>query len=524
MSTLTWLHLSDLHACKPKSGWDAGRVLDTLVADLDRLQREQGLRPDLIFFTGDAAWGELGSEGEETIAGQLGYFVKFLEQIRTVFVPEVALENVFLVPGNHDVNRKKVTRFERFWLGEQKRLEPVLELIDEGGPDWRRYIERLGDYRAFLEGHGFDHLLDDREHLIYSTVRSVGGLQVGIAGFNTAWSCCQDGERGRLWMAGKWQQGVLRSKLREADFSIALMHHPPDWLVEYENPDFRRGLEQDFRFLLHGHEHRAWVQSRVEGYVVLAAAACYERSETEHNGYNVVQLEPQTGWGEVWLRRFDAAGGGWIPCITAGRTDNRGVWPLRLPWLADAGIRDRSTPDRPDEKATVTESPPRRGEDDPAERYHVLRLLRNLDGWEPMELADGVSGRELVARLVRKDANAQVRSIAAEMLGIFEPIAAEGQVEPTVLTPGEAETRERVNKKDGTVLVYVPVEPRERRRRWAAIPLVPVPTGRSTRRATSGNGAPMSGMRAPTRAGKVSWIPWRRLVRLPFAFCAAGPG
>ncbi len=64
MSTLTWLHLSDLHACTPKSGWDADRVLETLVADLDRLQREQGLRPDLIFFTGDAAWGEFGSEGE----------------------------------------------------------------------------------------------------------------------------------------------------------------------------------------------------------------------------------------------------------------------------------------------------------------------------------------------------------------------------------------------------------------------------------------------------------------------------
>ena len=38
------------------------------------------------------------------------------------------------------------------------------------------------------------------------------------------------------------------------------MHHPPNWLVEYETPDFGRGLEQDFKFLLHGHGHRGWVK------------------------------------------------------------------------------------------------------------------------------------------------------------------------------------------------------------------------------------------------------------------------
>jgi hypothetical protein len=34
--TFTWLHLSDLHACRPKSGWDAKRVLETLRTDLFR--------------------------------------------------------------------------------------------------------------------------------------------------------------------------------------------------------------------------------------------------------------------------------------------------------------------------------------------------------------------------------------------------------------------------------------------------------------------------------------------------------
>ncbi len=38
--TITWLHLSDLHACPPRSGWDARRITSTLCDDLVRLREE----------------------------------------------------------------------------------------------------------------------------------------------------------------------------------------------------------------------------------------------------------------------------------------------------------------------------------------------------------------------------------------------------------------------------------------------------------------------------------------------------
>jgi len=57
MAALTWLHLSDLQACQPRSGWDAGRIAETLVQGLAGLQRDHDLRPDLIFFTGDPPSG-----------------------------------------------------------------------------------------------------------------------------------------------------------------------------------------------------------------------------------------------------------------------------------------------------------------------------------------------------------------------------------------------------------------------------------------------------------------------------------
>ncbi len=97
-----------------------------------------------------------------------------------------------------------------------------------------------------------------------------------------------------------------------------------------------------------------------------------------------------------------------------------------------------------------------RGVADPAERYHVLRLLRALNGWESMVLGDNSPASELVEKLARRDADAQVRGIAAELLGgeIGEPVAVEALalgVEPAISAP-----RERVHEQDGTVLVYVP--------------------------------------------------------------------
>jgi 3',5'-cyclic AMP phosphodiesterase CpdA len=106
--TVTWLHLSDLHACRPKTGWEAKGILDKLEEDFEKLQGQYGLKPDLIFFTGDAVFGQIGKDEGKSIKEQFKEAADLFENIRTSFSPEVPKENVFLVPGNHDVNRDNV--------------------------------------------------------------------------------------------------------------------------------------------------------------------------------------------------------------------------------------------------------------------------------------------------------------------------------------------------------------------------------------------------------------------------------
>ena len=377
MGSLTWLHLSDLHACRPRTGWDAVRITETLVRDLAGLQRDHGLRPDLVFFTGDAAFGHLGAEPGASIEEQLRVAGAFLSDVRGAFQPAVPLADLFLVPGNHDVDRREVLESQTEWLDRQP-LDRVERLIREGGREWQSLMRRLGPYLAFLQGHDLGHLLGDPQRALWSTVREIRGLRVGLAGFNSAWSCGRDGERGKLWAAGRWQQGTLREKLAGADLSIALMHHPPGWLVEHEMPAFGRALRQDFRFFLHGHEHQDWVETSAEGaFTTIAAGACYEGS-TRENGYNLVQLDLTTGRGRVFLRRYDATGGGWVPRPVHGAAPT-GIWPLSLPWLPTVGKprprrSDPSHPSDPSDPSDLTAGATTAAATDPDLPHYLERL------------------------------------------------------------------------------------------------------------------------------------------------------
>ena len=385
-ATLAWLHLSDLHACKPQTGWDAKRVTDTLCADLKRMQKDQGLRPDLIFFTGDAAFGQVGKERGEAIVDQFREAHDFLTAVREAFDPIVDQRNLFLVPGNHDVNRDSITSFETDWLGQARSLGKIERLIQQMETDWRSLLGRLDDYAQFLESYGYDHLLTGRERLIYADAREVAGLRVGIAGFNSAWSSRGAGreEMGRLWMAGRFQLETLRQQLPPNDFTIALIHHPSNWLVPEENPSFGRQLERDFPFVLHGHEHQEFVRPDATiGHTVISAGACHECSESKNNGFNFVRLDLEKGTGEVWLRQYDASGGGWVPRCIANRTDDHGMWPLTHlePWLgklirsregsvlsgSSTNIKKTDSNSEPDGRGEATPNAPL----DPASDYEI---------------------------------------------------------------------------------------------------------------------------------------------------------
>ena len=326
--TVTWLPLSDLHMCEPLTGWDARRVLRSLSTDLKKMEDQHGLRPDMIFFTGDLTFGNVGKNAGENIGDQFRAAQVFIEGVRNSFSMPVPEANLFIVPGNHDIDRNVVTRDQTEWLDNCLNYSDIEKMIHNKDLQWQRNMERLAAYRQFLQDLNATHLLLDPARLIHANVREFSGVKVGIAGLNSGWSCCRNGEKGRLWLGGRWQIDNLLRQLEEAQFSIALIHHPVGWFREEEEPLVFRDIEREFAFCLHGHEHQGWVNHLSDGHVRIAAAACYDRSDRE-NGYSLVRLDLETSKGQVWLREYERYGGEWIPRLIGSKTNHEGVWQLQ---------------------------------------------------------------------------------------------------------------------------------------------------------------------------------------------------
>ena len=327
--TITWLHISDTHFCNKKNGWDSEEIIDSFFDDLKRMKSEYDLYPDLIFFTGDVALGHFNDSCGLSLRDQYEEAKEFLERIQEIF-PNLDISNIFIVPGNHDVNRTLVTDDQTEWfeklrkdkLGNGQNL--INKLIIENGVQWKRCMERLNDYRDFLKNSGYQHLLQDPDRLTYSTIRDINGFKVGIAGLNSAWSSYGgDEDKAKLWL-GTYQISEARNKLKDTMLSIAVIHHPSNWFTDFEDLPINRKIERNFNFHLHGHEHQEWV-TPIDKHIRIASGALYNGSE-QKNGYNFVRLYPSENRGEVFLRTYN--NGVWIPNIIGNKTNNDGIWNL----------------------------------------------------------------------------------------------------------------------------------------------------------------------------------------------------
>ncbi|HIJ66148.1 MAG TPA: hypothetical protein HPP77_09385, partial [Candidatus Hydrogenedentes bacterium] len=361
MRTITWLHISDLHTNNPKYGWDYDKVTEDLVKDLNRVQRDHKLEPDFIFVTGDLAYGREEGDPDTVLDDQYKHAGEFLETVRKTFGDDFSREDVFIIPGNHDVDVTKHNAGLRTWLAQEPppSLDEIHDLLHKGTGIWPQFMDKLRRYQEFLKDFGYGHLLDGNgdgtrvpDRGVYAVIRERHGLKIAIAGLNSPWSSAGAGksERGALRLGGKRQLGFLRKTFDKADFAIALMHHPVNWFAADEGSSFDDALAAQFRFLLHGHEHANRVRP-VDQCTRIGAGACYKQQEKE-TGYNFVRLDLDNQVGEVWMRRYSPEyDGGWIPYVLPNnRTNNDGMKKLEasLTWLKELDLAPPPT-EPPDE-------------------------------------------------------------------------------------------------------------------------------------------------------------------------------
>ncbi len=310
MTGLTWLHLSDWH--QKGTEFDREIVLEALLNDITRrADISQSLAEvDFIVFSGDLA--SSGKPEEYQTAKE-----KLLDPIldATVLKPN----RLFIVPGNHDLDRDELKLFSS---DLQKPIESEAQtkewLTDERK---RRKLQDLfWAFTKFVTGYTGQKSPDYADSCFWS----INGKNISIRGLNSALGCGRkEIEKGYL-IIGEPQIRESAKGLAEADIKIAVLHHPLDWLEEYDFIRIERPMRSSCDFILCGHTHRPRVESShsTQGNAIIIPAGASYRKRIENSphytsSYNFVHLDFDKGTVSVFLRRWDDVRGEWVEDISS---------------------------------------------------------------------------------------------------------------------------------------------------------------------------------------------------------------
>jgi len=329
MGDITWLHLSDFHFRTEKSPntskvepYNQKLVLDSLLADIEEYPARNDLKVDFVIITGDIAY--FGQDHEYAEAE------KFLD--RLLGVAKLDKNRLFVVPGNHDIDRNKVSKRSPLILRSRDDINGFLSEDGEKEIAFRKF----DCYKDFVNRYFNGHLsFDYRSNYFWVRELATAGGKIAIIGLNSAWYSREDGEERKLPI-GEKQICDAVSKVNKSDLTIAAFHHPPDWLRRDEQYDDERLVMRELgkicQFILHGHMHVSGYEKRANPdfqIQIIPAGACYEGRDYR-NACNYVKFNPATNKGELHLRFYADTLKKWTPDNETFENNKDGICSFNL--------------------------------------------------------------------------------------------------------------------------------------------------------------------------------------------------
>jgi len=289
-----------------------------MLSDIKARRAEHGLNPDVVFFTGDLAFS-----GQKEQYAQVG---KWLDEVLDACSLPGQRNRLFIVPGNHDVNRNAIKKpdfvheqykaFAKALLDSDEYDEINKFLRDDEHKKWA--LKKFDDFARFIDEFFADEEIRFSSGKCFS-VRLIdkGEHKIVVIGLNSAWLSFEDNEQGRLLVGEQQVCDALeeaQEKYPAASLRIAMVHHPLYWLAEKDIHRIQLHLPDGCNLLLRGHLHcpSFSIQSTPDTHLLEFAAGASLRAN--YHAYNLVQLNLDTGEGFAIVRlQHPEIGGNWGP-------------------------------------------------------------------------------------------------------------------------------------------------------------------------------------------------------------------
>ncbi|PHI30895.1 metallophosphoesterase [Budvicia aquatica] len=277
------LHLSDIHFRREEisTPLDPNRhIRNELLLDAEKMCTLLDKTPSAILISGDIAFAAHSDE--------YAYALTWLEQLAKAC--GTGIENVFIIPGNHDVARDKSSaKIVQALHKEIKTTPPSLLdgvmrglLLDEDSS--KHLYSSLNEYNSFAVQFFCDVNAPHRTMTTRDLELNDGSI-LRLLGFNSALVSSKFDEPGSLYVDPACFQ-VVREKGVE---HIVLCHHPFSWLGHGE--ELQNHLNDISRIQLFGHNHTSRIELQDDFIRISASAAQPNKEEYGWEpGYNLIEI------------------------------------------------------------------------------------------------------------------------------------------------------------------------------------------------------------------------------------------
>ncbi|HUW39425.1 MAG TPA: metallophosphoesterase [Rectinemataceae bacterium] len=280
MDNIVLVHLSDIHFTR--SSGVSIHDLDTNVRNELRIDAVN-VAKDIGTVTGLLVTGDIAFSGSKA---EYDHATEWLSDFcRAIGCPE---ENVWVVPGNHDVDRKLATRKVTRTLHQSIReedsdIDKELQEIFSDSQSAAALLEPLTEYNTFVGRFGCS--ISAEKYYWERDLNLACGTVIRLRGLTSTLVSNADDKRGGI-VLGTAQASVARAS---DVFHVTLCHHPPDWFRDQDAVEDH--LKSKVHIQLFGHKHSQRLDV-INGNVRLVAGAMHpERGKREWNPtYNFLEL------------------------------------------------------------------------------------------------------------------------------------------------------------------------------------------------------------------------------------------
>lgn len=290
---LTFVHLSDIHFTASVSGGPF---------DLDQDLRNELERDLSEMSTGRKPFAGVLVSGDIAFQGHVDEYQAAREWLKKICdLIQCPDQNVWIVPGNHDIDRKSLGMLQVMFRrdlrdGDPKDIDTKLQrwLSDANGP------QLLLPLRNWLEfAASFQCNITAERPSWHKDLKMNDGSTLRLLGLNSALiSDESDNDAARKLVVGNAQ---CRLERQEGLEYLVMCHHPPHWLMDHLS--FVDLVNSRARIQLYGHQHRQRMDQVNNSLRLFAGALHPNRSETGWTPqYNILSSSVESVDGKRALR------------------------------------------------------------------------------------------------------------------------------------------------------------------------------------------------------------------------------